>query len=431
MILGLGLGSLSVFILELIGIPLTKTSVFIALFSVALLLNVIPFSKGGMKSLFEILKNLRVDFQLYCLVPNGLAIFFFFVAAFRCFYFPITSFDSQVGIDLVAKYAVMEKTIASSVFHEHLPNVWYWTNQPFYAPFAMLMQIIYRIGGLAFGKIWLSILALSYFIFLYSKIKEYIHPGIAAFFTLLLTAVPEVYAYSFIVQTDYANAVYFFVGFVFFFEYFKNAEESRFRSLFLSIVFFALACWSRSETFVFVQFGTLLIFLRERKEGEWKRIIKWVALFSITPFIVFATWNVIFVKYFLPISPDTLGKLKFNFDQYGSDITGIISKTIDTVIFEESYWGYLPEIFVFILALSVFHKSIRDYWIILAWIFFIYLLFIFMIEHIGGVGIPSTFRRGFFKIIPMMVFFIVQTALISTFSKKLTQWEYGTHKKAP
>ena len=127
------------------------------------------------------------------------------LSAWRCWYLPATTRDACVGMDLVAKYAVQDGTLRSSVFHDAFLRP-YLSLQPFYAPFTALMQVLYRLTGLAFGKLWLTLLLVAFLVFLYRRLRESLHPCLASAVCLLFLAVPEMYAASYLVLTDW-NAV--------------------------------------------------------------------------------------------------------------------------------------------------------------------------------------------------------------------------------
>ncbi|MVM36861.1 hypothetical protein GO730_02870 [Spirosoma sp. HMF3257] len=69
------------------------------------------------------------------------------ISAWKCAWYPNIPFDTIVGPDLVATFAVREQTLISSVFTEHLQTVSVFSNQPFYAPFTALQQIIYLLAS--------------------------------------------------------------------------------------------------------------------------------------------------------------------------------------------------------------------------------------------------------------------------------------------
>ena len=132
--------------------------------------------------------------------------------------------DAVVGMDLVAKIAVEEGTIASSVFTgpELAGRL---SNQPFYAPFVMLMQLIFRLAGESLGQVWPSVLFVAFTVFLYDWVRERLHPVLAGLLTLFFLTVPIVHTYSYFVITDLANAVFFGVAAAYLHRYLKRRRN--------------------------------------------------------------------------------------------------------------------------------------------------------------------------------------------------------------
>ena len=423
LISGMVTSTFAVFILELFKIPITRFSFILVLLIFVVTLNI--RYKDSLRKLKESWKNIKWDFKAYELIPVLCIAYAMVVSFWRCLYSPITPFDTLTGIDLVAKYAIQETTIASSVFTQHLPEAWQWSNQPYYAPFTMLMQIIYRLTGLAFGKIWLSFLVITFYIYFYSKLKETVHPILAGLMLILFTATPELFAYTFMVQTDYSNMIFFTIGTVFFYKYFL-AEKDKWQPLIVSILFFGFACWTRSETFFFLPFGALMILYKEFKLKEGKPLVyfQWAALFVIVPTLFFILWNNIYVHFYLPISPDNSGMLKFEFQNYISSLFEIAGKMNKQVVFQSSYWSYIVPVFLtyFIANVLIFRNakgSVYAFWILI-----IYVVFVLMLKHIADVNIAFTFRRGFFKVFPLMLLYMANSTLFIRFSKAINKWEY-------
>lgn len=435
--LGMAISTLGIMLLELVHIPI-NLGTFIAI--QVLITGALHFKfdtvKGAYKTSFT--RKAFSSFKLYEIAIFVPMVYLLFISVWRCVYLPLSTFDSMVGIDLVAQYTVREGTVANSVFTYQLPHAWFWSNQPFYAPFVTFSQVIWRLLGFPFGKIWLAILTLNFAVFFYSKVAEYAHPIFAALAVLMLTMVPEMYAYTFLIQTDYTSMVYMFLGVVFFYEYINQKEKGL---LYLSIVFMAIAVWVRSETIFFLPFGSLWLLLeryRSEKKLGWRNAI----LFSALPAIGFILWNFIYIKSYLPIAPDTFSKLNLDFSHYYADIKEIMYQMNRQVIFADKmigndYWGYMVYIFEYGLLIQVayaiasvylFKKPVNDQYkglSLLFWLLVMYVVFIILIQHIPSANVAFTFRRGFFKFFPIMIFYLMQSPLVGLISGKIQQWETG------
>lgn len=416
-ILGLGLGTFEIILIESISLPVNYIYFIITSMAVLVLLNIQkPFNFHHALN-FSASKEERFrSYEIYYV----LSIFvLFIISAWRCYYFPITPYDSRVGIDLVAKYAVAEETIKSSVF-TILPKYHFLGNQPIYAPFAMLMQIIFRLFGFPFGKLWLTLIFLFFLMFAYSRFRKVIHPTLAGFLIILFLVIPELYAYTFLIQTDYSNALFMGLGVFFFYEFYKH----RFNSYFwLSVMFITLACWTRTETIFFIPFGSLIILWMYQ---TLKDIIVWkkAVLFSLFPLLTIILWNIIYLKLYLHADTETVNKITFDFSNYFERVTSNIANMFDRVLFVHNYWSYG---FIGPLILSginiIGYKSLKGSMFLL-WALIIFFMFLVFLLHIKDVTIANTFRRGAFKFFPLLIFYLAYSRMFQKLSEKITNWEH-------
>ena len=182
MLFGLALSTVILFVMEILFIPISLLFYIILNFAVIIALHFrLKESLADLKALWTV-RTIRP--KIYHLVILGAVLYLAFISIWRCYYTPITPRDTVIGMDLVAKYAVEEQRIASSVFSQDFLRGKL-SNQPFYAPFTAFMQIIYRMSGLAFGKIWLSIVFVCLLLFLYARLRETLHPLLAGLFLLI------------------------------------------------------------------------------------------------------------------------------------------------------------------------------------------------------------------------------------------------------
>ena len=87
------------------------------------------------------------------------------------------------------------------------------------------------------------------------------------------------------------------------------------------------------------------------------------------------------------------------------------------------YWNHTVLIFlsVYILNLLIF-RSFKGS-LPMLWLLVLFVLFVFMIYHIPGVGIGTTYRRGFFKFLPLFIFVLSQIPLVTWLSSRIVAWE--------
>lgn len=397
-LLGFFISTLSVFALELLHIKLTVSSILLAfaLTAVAINFNIPRLARRLRFSFISCTYEIRV-YELVFLLAIGYLLFF---SVWRSYAIPVTPYDAIVGIDLVAKQAVKEGHIVSSVFSR--PDLKHsLSTQPYYAPFTMLMQVIYRSAGLPFGQLWLGILTTAFFAFAYSKLCERIQPVLAGFFLLTLITVPELYAYTFLLQTDFSNAVFFSIGMIFLLE-FLDLDKPGY--LCLGTLFMAAGCWSRTETIILtIPVGVLLAIRSGAKPSV--RTLKYGAAFLTACACSVALWNVLFFKFYFPVVPKVNEQIHWA-GIYSVEKSGGILRDMSTYFFSTDYWGHFIYIF---LALWAINLLVTRHWKAvwpLAWIVLFYFCFFIMLHHFKLMNIEYTFRRAIMKFLLLMCLMI-------------------------
>jgi hypothetical protein len=335
------------------------------------------------------------------------------LSVWQCIRLPIIPRDAIVGMDLVAKYAVEEGTINSSVFTgEELKG--HLSNQPYYAPFTMLMQIVYRLAGVPFGKLWLSVLFLSFVIFLYSRLRENLHPVPAGFLVLAFTIIPNMYSYTYLLLTDYANALFFGLGALFLYDYVGGSGTAR---LFMSALFMGSACWSRSETILFVVPGAVMLLLLAR--GPWRKKLGHAGLFLLPSTILFLVWHWLYFTFIFESAPsgDALA-LGAGGQGISATIRGMLR-----LLGEGSLYGSMFYLFAASLVLNLAVFRDRGGVSLLAWIAILFAGFLLVAHFIPAASVGHTVKRGYFKLFPIMIFYLGGSRLFHYLSEQLRAWE--------
>ena len=241
------------FACDLVGIPLTATSMFLSL--IAGVLATVPLWKTTRQLLQHLKAPSKSNLRLYDLPVLGLSGYVFYMILWASWYWPVTPFDAMAGIDLVAKSVVTDHTIVNRVFTD--PSLQgQLSNQPFYAPFAMLMQAIMKLIGFTHNQVWIGIVSVAFSVFLWAALRQIVHPFLAALLYLLFLLTPEMFGYSYLLQTDYINAVLMVAGV---YLMWQGAEHNQRGSVLSSAVFFAAACWSRTESPLLILIGVVFL----------------------------------------------------------------------------------------------------------------------------------------------------------------------------
>ncbi|GAB4017420.1 hypothetical protein GCM10028808_48690 [Spirosoma migulaei] len=423
MLTGLGLSAVLPIGIQLSHLPISPTPMFIGLGILAG--SSLLLLRGQGNYLRQLFSWKRISFRLFELPFLAFWAYLLVISAWKCAWFPNLPFDTIVGPDLVATFAVREQTLVSSVFTEHMPTVSVFSNQPFYAPFSTMQQVIYLLaaddsGPFPFGKVWLTVVVIAFSVFLYAELRERIHPLLAGLLVTILACSPELFAYTFLVQTDWANAAFFATGVILVQRYLESGQP---RTLVASALMLAFACWTRTETIFFVPIGSLLVWLHSPGIPKKSGFLRATAV-SIACLVPVVFWNYGFLRGYIPLPPNaSLGKVHGFTDNYVGQLANVYATMNEQVVFDDVYWGYAVPIFLVLTAINVFVFRDKRGLSILLWIAGIYIIFGLLIQHIDGANIPFTFRRGFFKLLFLMYYYLGITSLFRWLSDWLYRWE--------
>ena len=303
-LIGISVFAIVPFLLQLIHVPLTSSTVFVSIAIACILFNL--KSRNKFLEFLNTLKNYRFRFKLYELSFLLLLTFIVFVSIWRCYYLPPTPRDLTSGPEVIAEYSVKEKTMIKSVFTVDLTT----TNNQYKPPFITCLQIIYKYASFPFGQVWLSTVFIFFLVFLYHALNLHVHKLIAGMLIILFIAIPEMYAYTFMVLFDYSNSVFFFLSLYFLFEFFRNEKPNY---LVLSGILMAMATYIRSETLVLACIVYVAVVFRYlRSQTFLKNISKSAAYFVLPSLLIYLVSIVVYINWYLP-SHYTIETLLFAF----------------------------------------------------------------------------------------------------------------------
>ena len=410
--LGLGTATLLTFLLDVFGIPLSFAFGGTVLATVLLFLPMFWARSGEKKTLFNYNEpDLKLSEIVVLLAITGM----WLITFWRAYYLPVTPYDALVGIDLVAKFALLDGRIDSQMFTDLAGQL---TTQPYYAPFTMLCQLIYRSAGHVFGQVWLGFFTLGFIATLYLNFRREVHPLLAGILTIVLLSIPEIYGYTFQVQTDFPNAVFVSLSIIYLYRYTKEADNGLF---WLSAILMGFGCWSRSETIAFAALTAALFFLFAYKKDMRDAIQKSI-LFMGVSLIFFAIWNL----YYLPVVLDYSPESYFKFFFWDGERLSKLFNGMVKIAFKINFWGYVPYMFIGVAVVNLAVYRDRKNLFLLLWVFGMFLGFLILLYHLQlnlFANINYTFRRGSFKMWPVAIFYLSTTVLFHKLSEKLKNWE--------
>jgi len=416
-IMGVAVFSVVPFLLQLFYIPVTCTNVFAGLLFATLLLNI------GLYKNFLRLKMTFAGTTFKIAIyewPYLLAITaIIFVSVWRCFYFPPTPSDVTTGAEAIATYTVKEKTMINSVFSVTQNGN---TLKP---AFLTSLQVIYKYAGFPFGQVWLSNIFISFIIILYHILNSTLHRVITGLLILLFLAIPEMYAYTFMILYDYSNSVFFFLSVFFLIRYFK---DQRINDIAFAGLLCGIATYIRPETLLLCVGVLPLIWFSNSKNdtGFFKAGIS-QALFIIPTLLFYVVAVYIYINSYLPEVyniGEQLNKNLFDIKAAWHQFT----QTNSVLIFSNdgiTYYGYFIFVFLglFLLELIIKRKwnaTAKNYLYVTG---LIYLLYPLLSHVLPGVSVENTVKRAFFKLFPLMLLYMANNELLVQLSGKIKKWE--------
>lgn len=423
-ICGICILSLVPVILEMAFIPITLPAVATAIGVVCLLLNIprlINFRSEWKGFHFQIptIKAYEIPFFL-------LFAFIFFSTLWRSYYLPSNARDMLSGPEVLAHYAVREHTLINSVLSVNLES----TNNHVKPPFILGLQVIYKLFGIYFGGVWVGLLSVCFYIFLYNVLREKVHGVIAGALLLLFLALPEVYAYSYMMLFDYSNMALFFAGVYFMLRYFKSRRQSE---MYFSALLFGFSTLIRLETLVLVAMMVplLWIYAYQKKTPVKTTMLQTIALGGFSVFF-YVLWMNIYLKFYMPGLLTVESQMNPNL----ADLSPLFKRFREMnseLLFgrlEEPLWGHFIKVFlaVMILDLIINRRMSRES---LNW------LYAFAVVYFGlpllGYMLPlmdlaNTTKRGLFKLMPLALLLMANTTLLIKLSTRMSAWETETEE---
>jgi hypothetical protein len=424
LLLGVAVASFLPFLLQLCFIPLTASTVFGILTLATLLLNiptVLAIRKTGFTAFRKGLFSGRLQASPYEM-PFWIVIgFLVFLSVWRCYYLPPTSRDALSGPEAIAEFAFREHTMINSFF-----NIDLWsTNNQFKSPYLISLQLIFKLAGFPFGQVWLSIVFVSFTVFLYNALKETLHPILAGILLLIFFLTPELYAYTFMVLYDYSNMVYLFLGLYFLFKYFTNGARAYF---YFASFLIGIATYIRSETLALaLLFLPPILLMQWRSKTPLKKLIFTDILFLLPALMGYILPNEVYNKHYLPVHFEVGGLVNHQltnlsplFQRYSDIVTRLLTGT-----FSIRLWGY---IFCVTAVLFVgeaifirrFNRNARN------WLY----AFVALYLGIGALGwllplfdLNDTTKRALFKMLPVALLYLANNELLIRLSRAITNWE--------
>lgn len=349
------------------------------------------------------------------------------VSVWRCYYYPTYARDMLSGSELIAEYTVREQTMINSVFSIDLHT----TNNHFKSPYITALQVIYKLLVHPFGGYWLAVLSVSFIIWLYTLLKDRIHPMLAGFLLFLFMCIPELFAYSYLVLYDYSNMVFFFGGFYFLAMYLGSYKTHQ---LLFSAFLFGIATYIRAETLVLVGMILPLVlwYLFKNKMAVKETLFK-AALFMAVPVFFYVLCVHVFVRLFVPVPFDVGGQMNHDLGNISFFFTRIKEVQTELIFSERAMrvYGYYVIFFYLVLLTDIAwqRKFSREAVIILYGIAVVLIGLPFISYLFPLADLHNTTKRGLFKMFPLILLYMANSSTLQTLSGLITKWEFSEPRK--
>lgn len=421
-IVGILVASFVPFLLQLCYIPVTTRNILVLWLLLALVLN--------LKTLLQLRRGIRPKpgrllpkIKLYELPAILMLTFIISVGAWRGYYYPSYTRDGMSGPEAISEYAVKEHTLINSVFQVNLET----TNNQFKSPFLTDLQLIYKLAGFPFGNVWLSLLVVSFFIFLYYSLSEKLHKVLTGLLLVAFIATPEAYGYTFLTLYDYSNMILLFLGFHYLFSFFKSKQLNEF---YFSALLMAFSVYIRSETLILIIMLTpfLLFSFHRLKVRFGTSVLHILAFLSISTICYYVPVE-IYNNLYLPQTYAVDNLLNKDLLNFGPFFDRLYYMTGNLMFGEKGImlWAHFMYIFAFFFLIELIFKrsftgEARNW---LLGVLVIYLGLPLLGYLIPIMDLENSTKRGLIKILPLMLLYMGNNQLLIKLSERIGKWETG------
>ena len=417
-IIGVGIAAWVPFLLQLCYVPIDVNTVFGTLGVLAILSVVyLIYTRGKV-----VQAPFSFHLSLYELPAIALLAIILGISIWRCYYLPVIPRDMLSGPETIANYAVREHTFINSFFDVDFAGI---NNNPFKPMSVTSLQVIYKLAGFPFGSMWLSILVVSFILFLYQLLSQRLHPVLAGVLLLLFLSVGEMYGYTFMVLYDYSNAIYFALGIYFLTTYMQTGRRRQFA---LAVLLLSSSVYFRLETLVlaFMLLPLLLVHWRKQRTSLAQQLLL-ASSFGLVLFLSYYLPGSVYNNSYLPVHYSAGSQI----NSHLSNLNPLIQRFKDingTLLFSahglEEY-GWLLYLFLGLLIAEL----IKNFGITRDgrnWLYAILVVY-FGLSLLGYLlplmDLANSTKRGLFKLFPLLLLYLSSNAILIQFSGWLRNWE--------
>ncbi len=413
--IGLGLWSFSLFIINLVGIPINSRLLCVGL-SIFLGFLVIGAShifksNAGFNlwaNALDIFRRIRLSLSTFVWNPfyaTSLlaACIIIFAICLKAQYWPIINYDSIYGYDFLAKVIAHEGSYINSIFDKS--NQLY-SVRSLYPPLPVHGFFIGHLFNAGHAKFIPILFLLSTMCLLYGLSLRKGHHITAVWAVLLLCLTPEFMGQSALIASNPISAFYILMAYGLFFHF---MQDNRNGLLYVSLLGLSMAIWTRTEAIIFcVPMGLILLRSSEK--------IKRITLLVFAALIPFISWQ-LYLKFGIqaPKEQPILMHLQTDFEKLSRMLSQIWTMVCSTKFYAYTFILLFLSVFT---NLIFFKKATQlhalSFMLILSFILYVFVYYQIDTDYIvfnksGWIG--SGFKRGVFYFIPIGCMYISYSVL--------------------
>lgn len=258
-VVGLGLMTQLLFLLEILNISFSIINIFLSLIVINFVLSLLNRKRILSIKVGGFMINIKGCWNwLYGLSRTEkvmvIGLIFLILSAFaRAFYWPVYYWDALALYDYRARIFTAAEGIAKSSEISSLPL-------HSYPPMTSLAHtFVYLLGGnLANPQFIYPLFYLAFIGTFYFSLKKYCQRGVSLFMTLFLASIPMFVEFAANAYTNLPYAFYFSIGTIYLYRFFK---EEKIYLLLISSILIGLSGWTRSPTEQFFVVNLMVLIL--------------------------------------------------------------------------------------------------------------------------------------------------------------------------
>lgn len=279
---GLGLMTIVMAVMDLVGIALTSTALIAAgvVMVAALAAALVPRRERVVKTFA---RPIDINsFNLLWLLLLAFVAWMEYANFQKCMFFPTYDRDSLAAFDTLGFVAAQEHTFGGmSIFTgDYMPGIHSPGSPIAYFPLVQLAYMYVYTLGFETSKIVPALIYLSFLVAFYAALARTTSRTAAMAATLFVVLTPEMTSFSSLSGTNVVNAAYASLGIIYILRWFGGEKYC----LGIGALLLALNVWSRAEGVVFILVAGMVVLCRCVQTRAWKPIIA-VAL-ALVPVVV-------------------------------------------------------------------------------------------------------------------------------------------------